>query len=133
MVKGKQYITEAFEYLLKVKPDVINLSGGGKGRIPKEQRAVKNLLNAGVVIVAASGNEATNLNKNCNYFPACYDKRIIVVGNTAKSSNYGNKVVDITLDGNNINVLGKVMSGSSQSTAIFTGLLTENLIRNRVK
>lgn len=132
MAQGKQYVPEAFEYLETIKPDIINLSGGGDNPIPKEQRAIKRLLKKGVTIVVAAGNDSRDLNKFCNYFPACYDKRIIVVGNYSKSSNYGN-VVDVILNGNNIDVFGIVMSGTSQSTALFTGLLTNNLVRDRLR
>lgn len=131
MQKNKQYVPEALEYLVKLKPNIVNLSLGGPGVIHKEYKAVQKLLNQGTVLVAASGNEGDDLEKDCNYFPACYDKRIIVVGNSNKSSNYGKKIVDIVLDGNNINVLGKTMTGSSQSTAIFTGLSIKNLLHHK--
>ena len=110
----------ALRYILYIKPNVVNISAGGAGSNPEERYLIKKILDAGIFIVSAAGNESTNLDKGCNYFPACYDSRIIVVGNDAPSSNYGN-VVDFVINGEYQSALGITQSGSSQSTAIFTG------------
>ena len=64
-----------------------------------------------------------NLDTLCNYFPACYDKRINVIGaKNVSKSNYGH-VVDYVLNGKNRKAFGVNLTGTSQSTAVFTGLM----------
>lgn len=85
---------EALKYVDAMNFDVVNLSWGGREYNALENFYIKKLLDKGVLLVAAAGNEHTNLRLNCNYFPACYDKRIFVIGSLnsrkeiAKSSNY---------------------------------------------
>lgn len=107
--------------------DIVHLSLGGKGGYNAEKNLIKRILDQGKIIVAAAGNNGENLNKNCNYYPACYDDRIHVVGNTGKTANYGNKYIDATINGNNKTALGITQSGSSQSAAIYTGKLIRKL------
>jgi len=71
----------AFRYAINIKVDFINLSGGGPERNPQEEALIKEALDKGITVVVAAGNEDADLNKECNYFPACYDKRLVVVGN----------------------------------------------------
>lgn len=121
----KAYITEALTYAYKLGVNIINLSGGGQYPISKERQIVSRILNAKITLIVASGNDHLNLDKSCNFYPACYDKRIYVIGSIGKYSNYG-KVVDQVIDGNSRTGFGITLSGSSQSTSIFTGqLLTE--------
>jgi subtilisin family serine protease len=74
-------LLNALRFVNNIKVDFINISGGGP--VPDEGEKVEILkaLNRGAKVVLAAGNEGNNLDKNCNFFPACYDSRIIVVGN----------------------------------------------------
>jgi len=120
----------ALQYAANLKPDIINISGGGQEFEQIEKTIVYRILSNGTKLIVASGNDGNNLDKNCNFFPACYYPEIIVVGNKAKSSNYG-KIVDFVLDGNNQTAFGITMSGSSQSTAIHTNTVIKELSREQ--
>ena len=124
-------ITTAMSWLLFVRVDIINVSAGGLYDDYIERLIFMTALSRGITIVAAAGNNKHNLTKDCNYFPACYDKRIVVVGNsTSLESNYG-KPVDLMIDGSNKTAFGVSMTGSSQSTAIHTGRLVRSMSANR--
>lgn len=132
-----QNTIKAFEYAIEQKVDIINYSAGGVEPSQEEKKAVIKALDSGIIVVAAAGNEKSDLSKQ-GYYPALYDSRIIVVGNldstkqVAKSSNFGTRVNDWEIG---TNVLGKLrdgtygyMTGTSQAAAIKTG----NLIRQMV-
>jgi len=120
-------LIKALDYASTIKPDIINLSLGGGGIIVKERLLIRKLLNAGTIINAAAGNEYTNLDNNCNYYPACYDKRINVI--SAKDFDSANKghVVSIYVDGKDRSAFGFKMTGTSQSTAVYTGMLIRGM------
>lgn len=125
LVQGLEYVS--------MRPDIkfVNISAGGPTVVYSEKKAILKLLERNKIILAAAGNKRKNLNKNCNYYPACYDKRIVVVGNgtfwrRARSSNYGS-VVDVWIDGQNKGPVNIKASGTSQSTAIHTGRLINKL------
>lgn len=120
---------KGLKYAATLSPDIINISYGGLMYSAREYALIMKFLKDGVHVVAAAGNLGTNLNKKCKYYPACYDKRVHVVGNIGSNSNYGKKVVDIVLDGNNKKALGITLSGSSQSTAVFSGVLSNKIRR----
>jgi subtilisin family serine protease len=114
---------DSLEYAYTLKPDVINISGGGLFPNKREHIIIKKILNKGIIVNAAAGNEGMNLDTLCNYFPACYDKRINVIGaKNVSKSNYGH-VVDYVLNGKNRKAFGVNLTGTSQSTAVFTGLM----------
>lgn len=117
---------KALEKVVELKPDIVNLSLGGPGFYRFEAQSIKTLLDNGIQVVAAAGNEGINLNIKCFFYPACLDSRIHVIGNKSATSNYG-RVVDEIIDGNNKTALGFTASGSSQSTAIFTQRLIRKL------
>lgn len=119
----------ALQYANSIEVDVVNLSVAGDGYNLKEGIALENLLKKSTVIVAA-GNSGKSLDNACKSYPACYNKKAIVVGNEGPTSNYGGPV-DIIVDGNNKTAFGKIFSGSSQSTAIVTNNLVRNLINDR--
>lgn len=118
-------ILQGLHAAYKFKPDIINLSYGGTGEFVIEWLYIKFLLDKNITIVAAAGNLATNLDKKCNYFPACYDDRIITVGNLNESgkrqskSNYGHYVKKWNV-GTNVFAGGYSLTGTSQATAIET-------------
>lgn len=74
-------MVQAIRYAINIKADFINYSGGGPEPDLREKALINKGLNRGVRIVVAAGNENDDLGKKCNYFPACYDRRLVVVGN----------------------------------------------------
>jgi hypothetical protein len=94
------YTTEALKYTYKkLNVDILNLSFSGIEPDENEKYYIKKLLDKGVVIIAAAGNQNIKLNyDDCRAFPACVDPRIIVAGcldsfgKKCKSSNYGNYI-----------------------------------------
>ena len=133
-------LVKAIQYAVSMDVNFINISGGGIGPSTPERIAIEDALNKHIVVVTAAGNEGMDLDKGCIYYPACYDKRIIVVGNLRDSSsseryptsNYGVRVnrwevghhVKSNLPGGRIGYMG----GTSQAAAIATGkLLLETL------
>jgi major intracellular serine protease len=71
----------AINYAVDLKVNYINYSGGGEEPSEQEMLAINRAINAGIKVIAAAGNENSNLDKLCSYYPACYNKRIISVGN----------------------------------------------------
>lgn len=116
--------------------DIVNLSYGGSYISYRERYYLRKLLDKGIKVVAAAGNYSDNLDINCNYYPACYDDRIITVGMLGinnlihKLSNYGNYVKKWTV-GENITAGGRTLSGTSQSTAVETVKQAKELINKR--
>lgn len=97
----------------------LNLSLGGPLPDLQEKQIIESLLVRGVTVVAAAGNESNNLDRNCNYFPACYRQEFKyenfrVVEAMGKFSNYGSVVTD-TFSG--IRVGTPALTGTSQATA----------------
>ena len=126
---------KALKWAIDQGVDIINYSAGGTAPSPQERSLVLEALDKNIMIVTASGNESLPFNLQ-SYYPALYDKRVIVVGNLMKrnkrlvrhpSSNYG-KEVDLELMGTNImSINGRVLTGTSQATAIATGRLAEHV------
>lgn len=127
---------DAINHAIDQNVDVLNLSMGGASFIAEEYNAVKRALDAHILIVAAAGNEGSDLSKQ-TYYPALYDDRIVVVGavdsnaERVPSSNYGSGV-DVVEQGQAI--LSTVphnsysrMTGTSQATAIHTGKTVKQL------
>lgn len=118
---------DALKYSIKLKPDIINISSGGPSANEIEKKLIIQALNKGITVVAAAGNNGMNLDKKCDYFPACYDKRIHVVGNLLSNgkrnpnSDYG-KFVEWEI-GTNIDAGGYILTGSSQAAAVKSGKL----------
>lgn len=126
--KFNQYVPEALEYSLTQNVQIINLSGGGQDPIEKERIAILKLLSQNVTIVVAAGNDQANFDEKCNYYPACYDSRIRVIGSFADSSNYGTQV-DVYLNGTDQIGFGIKMSGTSQATALYTNKILKELAK----
>jgi subtilisin family serine protease len=118
---------EAIAYAIAIKVDYINISGGGVNPFLKEKVLIEKALAHGIKVIAAAGNEKSDLLTH-TFYPAMYDDRIIVVGNgtdeehKAKTSNYGDRV-DAWRDGEKQTAFGITETGTSQSTAIYTGEL----------
>ena len=148
-------MVKALEYAININVDLINISGGGPKPNAAERTLVKKALARGITIVTAAGNDDQDLGLDCYYYPACYDERIIVVGNLqavvdlsdedevarsimeegglqfepAKSSNYGSRVSRWEVGTDVLSTLpgGKMgrMSGTSQACAVATGKLVK--------
>ncbi|MCH8049298.1 S8 family serine peptidase [Patescibacteria group bacterium] len=101
----------AIEYAVQNGADVINLSFSGEANDPQLQDAIENAYHAGVVIVAAMGNEGRNTDTNPSY-PACYQSSeedwVIGVASSDEFdrrslfSNFGAICTDISAPGENI-------------------------------
>lgn len=129
-------------YLIDQKVDIINISGGGYIESEEETLAIKKALDLGIVVVAAAGNEGTNIDEE-KYYPAASDPRVIVVGSLgsdgkpAKYSNTGS-IIDVWVRGTGYaynsdygKLFLKKMRGTSMSTAIVTGKIIQNLLKER--
>jgi len=120
-----QNTIDAIKYATNIGAKYLNYSGGGTERSSKEARAIKAYLDKGGTIIAAAGNERSNIDK-FPYYPAMEDSRIISVGSIQQDgrpagySNYG-KSVKRWEHGTNIEGFGVTMSGTSQATAVAAG------------
>jgi subtilisin family serine protease len=126
---------KALQYAVDQNVDVINYSGGGPEASVEELRVLKQAEKKGILVIAAAGNERSNIDDKRNaYYPASYGlSNIITVGahddslNIIPSSNYGKNSVDIAAPGHRIrsaipgNGAG-YMTGTSQATAFVTGV-----------
>ena len=126
---------KALKYAVEQNVDIINYSGGGPEASPEEKAVLKEAERKGILVIAAAGNEKSNIDLKENYyFPASYGLgNIITVGahdqenKIISSSNYGEKSVDIAAPGLRIKsaIPGSgagVMTGTSQATAFVTGV-----------
>ena len=126
---------EALDYAVNMGVDVINYSGGGPEPDRRELEILKKAEEKGILVVAAAGNEESNIdNKDNAYYPASYGlKNIITVTahNQSKqvlsSSNYGKKSVDISAPGYRIKSAlphsrSGYLTGTSQATAFVSGV-----------
>jgi len=122
----------AIHYASKMKVQIINYSGGGTEFSQEERDAIEEARRAGILFVAAAGNERSNSDVH-KYFPADYGLPNIISVTAVDpnlqvlaSSNYGTATVDIAAPGQNIlsllpgNAYG-YMTGTSQATAFVTG------------
>lgn len=125
----------ALKHISEVDFDVLMVAGGGQSYSYDEGIYIKRILNKGVVIVAAAGNEMTDLDIT-PYYPAYHDDRIVVVGGITEPGtrrfNDGSKVdryekarnVSAIVNGREVK-----MSGTSQATGIATGKIVKGLLR----
>lgn len=121
---------------------IINYSGGGVEYSQEERDAVIAAKEAGILFVAAAGNEKSNSDVS-KYYPADYpEDNIISVtainpdAQVLPTSNYGEKTVHIAAPGEGIfSTLpgGKygIMTGTSQATAFVTGVGALIMAHNR--
>jgi len=127
---------KALKYAVDQNVDIINFSGGGLDPSAEELRVLKEAEKKGIIVVAAAGNEKTNIDsKKPGYYPAAYGLEN-VISVTAydqnlqllASSNYGPKIVDIAAPGHRIvsalpdNKSGE-LTGTSQATAFVSGAI----------
>ncbi len=129
--KTNETSIKAFEYLYSINIDIVNYSAGGTMHSEYEDYVLAGLLESGVKIFVAAGNDSQNLDKKCNYYPACYRlQKLEVVGNIQKdgkrhpSTNYGKVVTRWEIGVDVVQDTGKKglrpMTGTSQSCALAT-------------
>lgn len=125
-VFGKDGSFDAVAYLTALNDimatgiQVVNLSMSGYDVVVRESFLVKRLLDLGVIVVAAAGNQGAYMSpKMCMFYPACIDPRIIVVGSRSLKSNIG-PVVDFIASGKY-----NGLQGTSISTARITGRIVK--------
>lgn len=132
---GKDGMADMLKALLLVKeqrPDVLNLSLGGYHKAVEEEKIIKDLLDSGTIVVAAAGNDNVDLDKDCSFYPACSDKRIVVVGASDNKKFNDGKVVDI-YDKSVSRIWLKqfeqygVTKGTSISAALVTGKIANQI------
>lgn len=127
-------LIRAINAAIDAKVDVINLSLSGTYQVKEEREAIINALDKGIVVIAAAGNQGKLLRKCISgqdcltaAYPAMYDLRIITVGSLDKHGNislFSNRgpEVDVWEIGEQVQgSYGRVMSGTSQATAKYTG------------
>lgn len=125
---------KAFNYAYKSNADLVNVSAGGPDSSMYEYLAIMQLLNNNVRVVAAAGNNNTDLDKNCIYYPACYSELVDVVGSMTKKhkrsiqSNYGYYVKHWEI-GENVCAGGLCLSGTSMATAVRTAKIAKKMIK----
>ena len=115
------------------KVNIINISAAGDGYNPTERWLIRLAFRKGIKVVVAAGNDDKDINLNPTY-PASYDRRLIVVGNKNKRgvqdhSNWG-KIVDVFVSAHDVSGdynFATPMSGTSQATALVSGLLIKKL------
>lgn len=152
--RAVQNTVAALKRAKNMKVGYINYSSFGEASSEEERKTVRSLLDDNIVLVAAAGNEGSEIisekesawrkiacdsieckkQKKTLGYPANYDSRVIVVGNLTEdgvknsSSNYGERV-NVWEMGTSVNGGGIVLTGTSQATAIHTGKLVKNQIQ----
>jgi subtilisin family serine protease len=134
---------KAIDYAVKNGARIINYSGGGPEFSEEEYLAIRRAELAGVLVVAAAGNEHQDTDQVENYYyPSAYRlSNIISVAATdihnrlIRSSNWGARRVDVAAPGENIystlpNGKYGYMTGTSQATAFVSGIAALLLSRN---
>lgn len=126
---------KALEYAVNQGVDIINYSGGGPEPDLAELEILKKAQAKGILIVAAAGNEESNIDKKENaYFPASYKLNNIITVTAhdrqlriLNSSNYGKNSVDLSAPGHRIKSAyphskSGFLTGTSQATAFVSGV-----------
>ena len=123
-------VSAAIDYAADHGANVINLSLGGMHKSEIEQMAINNALSKNVAVVAAAGNEQTDL-RYVEYSPGGLDGVITISSidsnnNLARTSNFGDGVIDFAAPGISINGArnggGYIkMSGTSMATPHVAG------------
>lgn len=126
---------DALRYAVEQNVDIINYSGGGPEASSEELQVLKEAERKGIIIIAASGNEYSNIdNKAKAFYPASYGLSNIVTVtahdqtlNLPQSSNYGKNSVDLSAPGYRIRssfpfARAGYLTGTSQATAFVTGV-----------
>lgn len=126
----RKALIQALTWIHWIKPAYVNFSSGGRDWYDEEFKLIKETPETKFIV--AVGNDTTNLDKVCDYYPACYPlKNIYRVGSLnrdgtkARSSNFGS-IVNFWQIGEHVlstvpNDREDYMSGTSMATAVQTG------------
>lgn len=133
-LNGEQAVSasvQAIEYAIQNHAQIINYSAGGAVPSQEEQLALLKAEKNHILVIAAAGNEKSNMDTN-RFYPAGYALKNIlsvaavdIMGKLLPSSNFGMKTVQIAAQGQRIlsalpgDKYG-AMSGTSQATAMVT-------------
>ncbi len=124
---------QAIDYAIKMKAQIMSNSWGGGGESLALKEAIERAEKAGILFVAAAGNNAIS-NDSSPHYPSSYDlPNILSVaaidnsGQLAAFSNFGKKSVHVAAPGVNIfsSVLNnsyELMSGTSMATPFVSGI-----------
>jgi subtilisin family serine protease len=127
----------ALKKTIEIKPDIVNLSYVHEGSDELEEFFLNQISQKGTKIVVAAGNGSRNLDKNPVYPCSYHIPNLICVGNKSEGhlqsdSNFGKAVHSWENGDNQVgqNIDGslQILSGTSQSAAIFT----RKLIKSRI-
>ncbi len=125
---------KAIDYAIKMGAVILSNSWGGGGASDNLRAAIQRSSDAGLLFVAAAGNDGQNNDTSGGHFPSSYDVANILSvaavtnrGELATYSNYGKKLVDVAAPGSNIysTYIGntyKSLSGTSMATPYVTGI-----------
>lgn len=132
---------QAIKYAINMGAQIINYSSGGYHFDEQEQMAIHAAQKAGILFVAAAGNDRRNID-SINYYPASYSlNNILSVGASDQKgrmlafSNFGQRSVDLVAPGKDISsTLPKgrygLRSGTSQAAAFVSGAAALILKKN---
>ena len=128
-------LIRSLKYAIDMRVDIINYSGGGPEPSTAELQILKEAERKGILIVAAAGNESSDIDrKDKAFYPASYGLGNIVTVTAydqklslLKSSNWGKSSVDLAAPGHRIrssipHKRAGHMTGTSQATAFVSGV-----------
>lgn len=118
-INVESYI-KALRYLEKVDADVINLSLSGIVKLDYECDILSKLLDKGVIMTAAMGNEGIDVSQIKTY-PAMCDDRIYKAQSTSSKTNYNSKPIP--------NVIKLDTPSTSVSSALWSAMQAEKLFK----
>ena len=107
---------------------IINLSLGSTKNSPAEHEAVNRALDAGILIVAASGNESTEAIKAAVLYPAAYEGVVAVgaVDETETVANFSNQGPELDLSAPGVAILSTIPIGTNFVGEVRNGTTTWN-------
>ncbi len=129
---------KAIHYATNIGVNIINYSSGGQQFSKEESKQVKKFLDQGGIFITAAGNNNQYLDRKNAFYPALDDPRVIVVGNKkssgvrSESSNYGKKVMTWEV-GENQEIFGIKLTGTSQASAVHSGKVIKDIRNNCAK
>lgn len=133
----KSYMNALYQ-IWKIRPDIMNFSGGGQWPNKVEKMMYEAIQKNGTTIIVAAGNESQDFDSFCHYFPACYNTDIISVGNLNSfrnrhnSSDYGKRVSAWEI-GQNVCGGGLCLTGTSQAAAVHTVNYVKKILDKKFK
>jgi hypothetical protein len=126
-----EVLDRAWDHLLTLNASYVNMSFTGEFYVHKEFKTIRTLLDRGVYVSVAAGNEGKDLTNNCLYYPGCYgfkSKTFFVVSSLDGTFGNRNGPVNVYEWGvNQKGLFGPTATGTSQATANWTA----NLLRRR--